>query len=70
MNANGGKHTLLTTKDAAIYLGVSKGTLDNWRISGQSPPFVKIGTRIQYCLEDLDAWIDANKFKSTSQYAR
>jgi hypothetical protein len=33
---------LLTTYEAARYLGVSAGTLANWRCRGKGPPFVKI----------------------------
>lgn len=50
---------LLTTKEAALYLGVAHGTLRNWRATGRANlPFMKIGTHlIRYLVDDLDKWI-------------
>ncbi|MGU3387854.1 helix-turn-helix transcriptional regulator [Methylobacterium sp. D53M] len=41
---------------ASRFLGVSKSSLDKWRLDGSGPPFHKIGSRVRYLEPDLDAW--------------
>lgn len=51
---------VLTTQQAAIYLGISKSSLARLRSSGRSTPrAVKIGGALRYRQSDLDAWIEA-----------
>lgn len=51
---------LLTTKDAAIMLGVSKAFLERDRWAGARIPFIRIGTRaIRYRTTDLDTYIES-----------
>ena len=48
----------LTNEEAATYLGVTKGTLANWRSEGTGPVFHKPTDKLVYYFkEDLDAWI-------------
>jgi len=48
---------ILRTLAAAAYLGISQSTLEKWRVMGQGPRFVKIGTRlVGYDQADLDAF--------------
>lgn len=56
-----------SVKDAATALGVSVGTLANWRTKGCGPKFVRIGGKIGYRDEDLEAFITAGLRTSTSQ---
>ena len=56
----------LTVKQAATYLGLARGTLDNWRTEGRGPRFIKLGSKVVYDTVDLDRWIDHNKRNSTS----
>lgn len=52
---------LLTTEQAAQYLGVSKAFLERDRWAGARIPFIKIGTRsIRYRLSDLEAYVEAS----------
>lgn len=54
--------------DAAAMLGVSPRTLANWRTQGIGPAFVRIGavhSRTLYRLDDLQAWLDANRVETT-----
>ena len=61
---------LLTTKEAANYLCVSKAFLERDRWAGARVPFIKIGSRaVRYRQSDLDAFIDAQQRVSTSQEA-
>jgi hypothetical protein len=34
---------LLTTEEAAKYIGVVPGTLKNWRVQGFAPQFLRVG---------------------------
>ena len=61
---------LLTTKQAANYLGVSAAFLERDRWAGAQIPFIKIGTRsVRYRLSDLDAYIESKVRVSTSEAA-
>ena len=49
---------LLTTREAARLLGVSPGTLQNWRWRGEGPPIVKVGSQaVRYAQRDLDNYV-------------
>lgn len=51
---------LLTTKEAARYLGVSGSFLERDRWAGAKIPFIKLGNRaVRYRQEDLDAFIES-----------
>lgn len=56
---------LLTSREAAAYLGRSPGTLANWRCQGRGPAFSGSGPGIRYRKADLDAWINANTRTAT-----
>jgi hypothetical protein len=43
-------------------------TLANWRSSGVSPPFTKVGGRILYPVKSLLEWERNRTVHSTSQY--
>lgn len=59
---------LLTTKEAARYLGVSEAFLEKDRWAGARIPFVRIGTRaVRYRQTDLDFHIQSNIKRSTSE---
>ena len=60
---------LLDTKSAAPLVGLAAGTLENLRIRGTGPKFIKAGKRVMYDPADLRAWRDANRFSSTSEAA-
>ncbi len=51
--------SLLTTKQAAHYLGLtSPKTLEVWRCTKRYPlPYVKVGGLVRYRLTDLDTFI-------------
>jgi predicted DNA-binding transcriptional regulator AlpA len=56
---------LLTTREAAEYIGYGKQALDASRMDGGTlsgkapPPHVKIGTKtIRYKLTDLERWVE------------
>lgn len=60
---------LLSTSQAAEYLGVSKAFLERDRWAGARIPFIKVGSRaVRYRQNDLDQYIDQQVRLSTSQY--
>ena len=59
---------LLDVREAAIRLGLSKSTLDKMRCSGRGPRFIRATDRaIRYDPEDLRAFADERRLRSTSQ---
>jgi predicted DNA-binding transcriptional regulator AlpA len=63
---------ILRGPDAAAYLGISKSTLEKWRVSGKGPRFLKIGARlVGYDQADLDVFRNSLvRLASTSGVAR
>lgn len=45
----------------ADYLGVTPRTLDRWYALREGPPRLKIGMKVYYLRESLDAWIKAQE---------
>jgi hypothetical protein len=59
---------LISSKEAALLLNVSVGTLNNWRTSGKGPRFKRVGRRCFYQIADLKQYLEENTYSSTSQY--
>lgn len=63
------KEQLLTTKQAARYLGVSASFLEKDRWRGARIPFIRLSRRsIRYRHADLDSYILEQTKTSTSEY--
>jgi predicted DNA-binding transcriptional regulator AlpA len=54
------------TQQAAAYLGLSHRTLEKHRTYGTGPAYRKLGGRVVYAVEDLQAWADRGAKVSTS----
>jgi predicted DNA-binding transcriptional regulator AlpA len=67
MNTNA-VSSLLDAQKAADWTGLSTSTLAKLRLSGDGPTYAKLGRRVVYRLHDLEMWIEAHRFKSTSEY--
>ena len=59
---------LMNTRQAATYVGLSPRTMEDLRTKGGGSVYRRLGKRVFYRLEDLDAWIDVRSYKSTSEY--
>jgi len=57
----------LNTDQAAELTGLSKSTLEKWRVSGMHLPFIRAGRLIRYAKSDIDAWMTSRKVLSTSE---
>lgn len=60
---------ILNTKEAANYVRLGKPTLERFRISGDGPPYAKLGGAVRYRRSDLDAWLSSRLIRSTSEGA-
>ncbi|MDE5178896.1 helix-turn-helix domain-containing protein [Vibrio fluvialis] len=62
--------TRFNRKQAAVYLGLSEGTLAVWASTGRYQlPFVKVGRKVFYRQSDLDAFVESNVLTQTRQGA-
>lgn len=52
--------------EAAAFIGVSTSMLNKLRVFGGGPVFLKIGRRVAYDPQDLTAWLDGRRRRSTS----
>ncbi len=59
---------VVNASEAAKLLGLSTSTLAKMRLYGGGPAYSKLGRRVVYRPEDLESWITANRFHSTSEY--
>lgn len=60
---------LLSPGEAAATLGRKPQTMARWRCEGFGPKFVRVGGRIAYRVDDLEAWIASRVVSSTAQRA-
>lgn len=62
---------LLTTQQAAEFLGVSVAFLERDRWAGARVPFIKIGSRaVRYQLNDLEQYVQSCRRRSTSEVSK
>jgi len=61
---------MLTTEQAAKYLGLKPSTLAIWRSTGRYPvPFVKVGRNTRYRKADLDKFLEQRTIAHTGETA-
>lgn len=59
-------HSLATPDEVSRFLGKSKSWLAKMRMSGDGPPYVKVGRSVLYELGELNAWVLDRRRTSTS----
>lgn len=58
---------LMKEQAVAAQLGIALRTLQNWRIYGDGPPFLKLrGGAVRYDPKKVQAWLAAQERTSTS----
>ena len=65
--AMNGRPRLLTTTEAAAWLGLSPRTLEIYRVRGLGPRYCKLGRWVRYLESDLREWLEERKQRSTSE---
>ena len=62
---------ILRTPEAARFLALSPSTLEKMRLTGDGPPFVRLGARaVGYSVDDLRKWLRSRRVLSTSDASR
>ena len=56
----------LRTQEAARFLGLSERTLEKHRTYGTGPTYRKLGGRVVYSVNELEAWAERGAVTSTS----
>ena len=57
---------LLNNREAAEYLGLSVRTMNRYRVTGDGPPYYRLGNRVRYVRAELDEWVTGSRRTSTS----
>lgn len=59
----------LSSRELATRWGLKPRTLERWRAVGLGPHFLRLGGRVAYRLEDVEAYEQSHYFSSTSESA-
>lgn len=59
----------LTVSEAASFVGLSESTLNHYRVTGDGPPYFKLGRLVRYDRAQLEAWARSDQRQSTSEAA-
>lgn len=59
----------LNQRDLARRWSLSPRTLERWRWTGEGPAFLKVGGRVAYRLQDIEAW-EADRLRSSTAEGR
>jgi predicted DNA-binding transcriptional regulator AlpA len=54
-----GDNDLLDTAALARYLGKNKRTVEDWRMDGRGPNYIRVGRSIRYRGADIQRWLDS-----------
>jgi predicted DNA-binding transcriptional regulator AlpA len=65
---SGSTSPFLNTRQAAAHLRLKPSTLDHWRSVGGGPVFHKLGSRIYYTRDDLEAWVQSRRRLTTAEH--
>lgn len=58
---------VVTEHEAAARLSLGRRTLQDLRLTGEGPPYVKLGARrVGYCISDLQIWAESRRVTSTA----
>lgn len=55
--APGAMRNAFTDRELADHLGISRKTLQKWRSLGMGPTYLKLGSKVVYRIEDVNAYI-------------
>lgn len=64
-----GLKALIPDDAADPYIGAAKKTRANWRVLGVGPAFIRVGRKIFYHPDDINAWVNSRRASSTSELA-
>ena len=58
---------LITTEELAGWIRESVYTVQQWRVSGKGPKFVRKPKHVAYRVRDVQDWLDSQRVSSTSE---
>lgn len=58
------KADLLTAKQVSERIQRPERTLERWRLTGEGPPFLRLGRRVAYRIADVERWLDGRTYAS------
>lgn len=58
---------MLTTAEVAKLLNISERTLEDWRLRGGGPRYIKVGRLVRYLYTDVVAFIERGGRSNTGQ---
>lgn len=61
--------TMLTTQQAATHISKSVSWLNKSRMTGEGPPYLKIGGAVRYTVPDLDNWLAGKRRTAVYDFA-
>lgn len=59
--------SLIHPDTLAKLLGTKRRTVDEWRITGKGPAYIRVGKSVRYAPEAVDAWLRSQQRGSTSE---
>lgn len=59
--------SFLNKKELAVMLGLSVFTIDSWVSERREIPFVKMGKRVMFDINDIVEWIENHKIRPSSE---
>ena len=59
----------MSVADVADFLGCSESWLNKVRWKGDGPHYVKMGRKVMYRIDDVQAWLGEHRYKSTVEYS-
>lgn len=57
----------MNKKELAVMLGLSVFTIDSWVSERREIPFVKMGKRVMFDINDIVEWIENHKIRPSSE---
>jgi hypothetical protein len=69
MSINEFKSKLMTPKETALVSRRGQSTLAKERMEGTGIPYIKLGNKILYRTEDVEAFLQANRVETTPKSA-
>lgn len=55
------RNRLVKIDELSTMLCVSVGCIRAWRLRGDGPPAIRIGSALRWDIAEVDAWIDAQR---------
>lgn len=52
---------LMKIRGLAARLEVSEGCIRAWRLRGEGPPAIRVGTSLRWDPDEVDAWLDSRR---------